>query len=209
MKRGWSYPNWQHHFSRISLGIINKELRNWYARAANTHGKRGVASRALCILTFWWKIGDKDGYEVLSDTCHIKRKNVSVLEEPTVPSPLSTICHMDKSEGSRSRLPSSQASSRITDIPFSAAYGLFLFPLQFFSGGKPGHAAGDSTGGDAHVAGGASAGGHLPVLLLPAPVKGLSPASKACPETLWNRRLIFHAEQNENPTVTSFTSQCW
>lgn len=138
-----------------------------------------------------------------------QEENVSVLEEPTVPSPLSTICHMDKSEGRRSRLPSSQASSRITDIPFSAAYGLFLFPLQFFSGGKPGHAAGGSTGGDAHVAGGASAGGHLPVLLLPAPVKGLSPASKACPETLWNRRLIFHAEQNENPTVTSFTSQCW
>lgn len=71
-------------------------------------------------------------------------------------SPLASlhICHMDNPEGRRSRLTLSQASSRITDILFSAAHGPFLFPLQFFSGGKPGQAGG-SAGGDAQVAEGA------------------------------------------------------
>lgn len=70
--------------------LLIRSLRNWYARAGNTHGEWGVASRALCMLTFWWKIGDKDGFQVLSDTRRTERKNISVLGEPGVPLPLST-----------------------------------------------------------------------------------------------------------------------
>lgn len=184
------------------LELLISSLRNWYARAGNTHGERGDASRALCMLTFCWKIGDKDGYQVLSDTRHIKRKNVSVLEEPRVPSPLSTSAtwRVQREGDPDWPLPSRlQAEEQQPTAP-SSSHSSFLVvesPATLEIGRREG-----SSGR------GGSVGGHLPALLLPAPAKGLSPASKACPETLWNRKLIFHAEQDEIPTVTSFTSQC-
>lgn len=57
----------------------------------------------LCILTFWWKTGEKDGYKVLSDTPCIRRRNISA------PGPLASlwhqagagikVCHITASEG--------------------------------------------------------------------------------------------------------------
>lgn len=141
---------------------------------------------------------------MLSDTRHTEGKNISVLGEPRVPC-LSPHLPRGQSRGEEIQADLFPGFKQNYRYPFSSSTQPPSSHSIFLVVGRQSTLEARQEGTLRWQRG---LRWRSPACL-PAPAKGLSPPSKACPETLWSRRLIFHAERDEIPTVTSFTSQCW